>query len=675
MSSITKPAHQSSEPTAKKKFGKNLNKLTKPPAPPVTCSAKSSASSRNGLLLLSTKRPSGGNPASSSGAVSGILSSKPQASTKPLPSLGLQYESNTSTHDALLGAVVGASRYEAQQQPDAWGVAEKNQKGTSDEPRVSQMQGESFAENTTAEKSSTSPVSNTFAEDGHRFREVEYTQDRYDRYHRDNHNYGVPNGLLEDLGSRQHPADNNDFNFGGHDEIQQRDSTVEDVQGLYMSRAAQERAEKHRLEEEARIMKQKERSAQKLRELEDRMATAGHGDNANGNNPGQAKHPKFLLDKLDRSNKNADRGSPEPVPAMGGDRSSARTLFDPNRTYSSLVGGGAVQDKAIEVRSGDGDAVSRQRDGRAATEKGGQSPEASAAPYADASQYSRQVIHLASYEDRDRGERGGSAGPRMLYDPKSGSMVAVPNREDSGPSGRRKERGKKGRNGRDKEAKADAHATTDGSKAGRKGKSKKDENGAHRVKSAPDTSSASKTDVKKIRAVNSRRRLPRTCGVLYARDEKGNLFCADGCDGDLGYGAHSVPGGRNQNQPAYSQTTETQEVDEGALEDRHSDSSFMIDPRMQESGQGLILQTGFALVEPKETKMDWVKPNEKIVLVTGADDSPTLQATAKAWAPSQATLAAIVQEKPGVAVSVGSADDVDTDDDDAPVSFTSYLGL
>jgi hypothetical protein len=40
---------------------------------------------------------------------------------------------------------------------------------------------------------------------------------------------------------------------------------------------------------------------------------------------------------------------------------------------------------------------------------------------------SAPVIHLTSYEDRDRGEsrKLGNTAPRMLYDPKSGSMVAV----------------------------------------------------------------------------------------------------------------------------------------------------------------------------------------------------------------------------------------------------------
>ena len=47
--------------------------------------------------------------------------------------LGLTTESYTSAHDALLGAVIGASRMtDTQQPPDAWGISEKQ---TSSEPK------------------------------------------------------------------------------------------------------------------------------------------------------------------------------------------------------------------------------------------------------------------------------------------------------------------------------------------------------------------------------------------------------------------------------------------------------------------------------------------------------------------------------------------------------------
>lgn len=121
-------ASQQSEITTKKKFGKNLNKQLSKPPPQNLGAAKPSSTSRNGLLLLSTKRQSSGVVASSAG---GILANKSAsgASARPLPSLGLQNKLNTSTHDALLGAVVGASRSELQE-PDAWGVADKGKSST-----------------------------------------------------------------------------------------------------------------------------------------------------------------------------------------------------------------------------------------------------------------------------------------------------------------------------------------------------------------------------------------------------------------------------------------------------------------------------------------------------------------------------------------------------------------
>ena len=65
-----------------------------------------------------------------------------------------------------------------------------------------------------------------------------------------------------------------------------------------------------------------------------------------------------------------------------------------------------------------------------------------------------------------------------------------------------------------------------------------------------------------------------------------------------------------------------------------------------------------------EQEMEWVKPNEKIELITGAPESPTLQATATPWAPSQAVLAVVAaKESTNKTESVNSSDGTDTDDD------------
>jgi hypothetical protein len=83
--------------------------------------------------------------------------------------------------------------------------------------------------------------------------------------------------------------------------------------------------------------------------------------------------------------------------------------------------------------------------------------------------------------------------------------------------------------------------------------------------------------------------------------------------------------------------------------------------------------------EMRQKEIDWVKPNEKIELVTGVDDSPSLQATASPWAPSQAALAAAAAAKeqlrkdhvtvnPPIDHEMVSDDAEDSDDDDHPVS-------
>lgn len=624
MSSATRSStqQQSSETTTKKKFGKNLNKLTKPPAPPISSGPKANASSRNGLLLLSTKRPSSGvNTASSTG---GILSNKSsQVASKPLPSLGLQYESSTSTHDALLGAVVGASRAEAQQQPDAWGVADK--KGSVGEPN-------SRTEENPAPQAA--PSSKNPSEE-----------------------FNAPEKNEAETHSGEAPISNWD-EYGGREVSREKYENEPDVQGTYMSQLARERAEKHRVEEETRQSAQKERATQRLRELEQKMITGNES-------PSEGAVSQSEVERLERSQSISEEYPPNHSGTSSTERTSQRTLYDPNRTYSSLVGGGAKDEK--ELRSGLPDASAQLRNGRTAQGGYAQDPQ----QFSDSRdpKYNRQpIIHLSSYEDRDRGERGTSAGPRMLYDPKSGSMVAVPSREDTAASGRgRKDRGKKGKNVRDKEGKVDLKPDTsnDSSKGGRKGKQRREEI----VNQRKESGSQVKIDSKKGRILSDRK-LPRTCGVLYAKDNKGNYFCADGCDGDLGYGAHSVPGGHTRNPDAYAKFRESREQAQGKESDTldsRLENSINSGALQGESTPGVTLHTGFGVPESNEVKHDWIKPNEKIELITGIADSPTLQATAKAWAPSRTALAAAVAAA-GKAVKPSSTDKVDeqVEDDVSP---------
>lgn len=589
MSSVAKTSPQlqqqsSSEITTKKKFGKNLNKLTKPPPPTSSSSAKSNANSRNGLLLLSTKRPSSGNNAATTG---GILASKTVSGTptKPLPSLGLQNKSSTSTHDALLGAVVGASRAESQE-PDAWGVAEKQKSPTNEfDSMGSEMHqggGQDIAHGLSYQETAPSP-------------------DRMERIVAQS-SPDLPSTNWDEYGGRNLSANGNAGLYNPANDL------TEDDQKAAMARMARERADMRRNEEESRQYEQREKAAQKLRELDDKKAVS------------------------------------DDVPS--------RTLFDPSKPSKDSF---TTPEKLSNLQNG-------------ASLNGAYTPET---PGDSHDAYSRQPIQLSSYDDRDRGERGGSAAPRMLYDPKSGSMVAVPSRDDSAAGVRgRKERGKKPvKTTRDKEVKPDSKQDADSTK-GKKGKREK--------KPTVDSPSTAKPEPKK--KPSKERKLPRTRGVLYSRDNKGNFVCSDGCDGDLGYGAHSVPGGRVKNADAYTSFLEEQKrahlEDDGLYKESAMDTSF------EDGNHHVTLHTGFSIPEPQEVRFDWVKPSDKIELITGIDDSPTLQATAKEWAPSQAALAAAAAAarfEGGVREPIQQADSLDGEDEDeeeedeGPVSPVAHI--
>ena len=79
---------------------------------------------------------------------------------------------------------------------------------------------------------------------------------------------------------------------------------------------------------------------------------------------------------------------------------TATRFSDPGRPYSSLLGGTSATST-----------MSKSNIGANSIDEGD-----SREP---------KMIQFNSYDDRDRGSRSSGAGPRMLFDPKSGSMVAV----------------------------------------------------------------------------------------------------------------------------------------------------------------------------------------------------------------------------------------------------------
>jgi hypothetical protein len=84
--------------------------------------------------------------------------------------------------------------------------------------------------------------------------------------------------------------------------------------------------------------------------------------------------------------------------------------------------------------------------------------------------------------------------------------------------------------------------------------------------------------------------------------------------------------------------------------------------------------------EAQEAVVEWVKANEKIELLTGAQDSPTLKATAQPWAPSEAALAAAQEFKEkttqsSISVDSGlnqSAEEEEDDFEEDHVSFSRF---
>jgi len=652
--------------TTKKKFGKNLNKLTAPPVIPVVQgNNKSSSSSKNGFLLLSTKRNiSGSSAATASG---GILSSKSvQNTAKPIPNLGLHTELTSSTHDALLGVVVGASRLESQQQPDAWGVAEKQEQ--SQNTRIQKNKEHAAfvplvsAETTPRENNTATSKKNTENISINGKSEHNLTQDE-ERSNPDSVNDEFRTSNWDEYGGRHlESKDGNNLN-----ELSGNNLSNDDEQGAFMTKLARQRAEKKRDEEQNRMLEQKERAAQRLRELEEKMtmkkkeitpAKSAKGVNTFDKYNAESKiQSRIVLEKL----KQKDSAT---VPLSTTPGRTQRTLYDPNipgKSYSSLVAG-PLPEKLEKSSNVFEQSTKSQQLLLTAFRKNG-APSQQGTYSADPESFDRQsVIQLACYEDRNRGDRNTSAAPRMLFDPKSGSMIEVTSREEGATSGRNRKIGKKNKNSRDKHSKKDLPTDSNNidSKGRRKFKGAKEAN--HRLKGVSGESSTSKQE-KRLKIADPRK-IPRTCGVLYSRDKKGVVFCTDGCEGDLGYGVHSVPGGRVKNSEAYSKYIDCQkQIKEEAILNydaiNHND---------------VILETGFHISDVRHPKHEWIRPNEKIELITGDEDSPTLQATAREWAPSHTPFTLSERDKMTLS-STGSLDEDEDEDEELAEDHDAPLGL
>ena len=432
----------------------------------------------------------------------------------------------------------------------------------------------------------------------------------------------------------------------------------------FMKKLAKERAMKLRQEEENRIQEQKERAALRLKELEMKMAQKSTS----------TVHGQSKSDLGDQSYYNQYHQRQQPK----------RTLYDPHstssRTHSSLIGNDSnnnTTNHSMEYRSNNDD---------------NRESSSSSIPYPNHHQppphslsenigTTMPMYNLSSYEDRDRGMvRNVNTGPRMLFDPKSGSMVAAPSRDDKTASGNKdrdrkvSNKGKK-ENVKSKGSKSRRDLDNGGTSSnesqgleGGKGNKSRNTNKKDMRKNDDKSTNARGDGTRKItnsttsrkngKSNNKKSSLPRTNGVLYRRNEKGNLVSADGCEGDEGYGAHSVPGGRIRNPKGFA--VHKRKLQSAGDRNKKMSADFgdqgytrwnsQYDYGYDTAPSKTLNRSHFMRksVSTKEStdgnNVDLSTPllvtaDEKLDLLTGIDDSPKLQATAAEWAPSKAALA------------------------------------
>lgn len=584
-------------------------------------------------MLLSTKKGSG----------SGLL-----GKSKSTVGVG-----NSSQQDGLLNALQGISQVEetkVKETPQAWGSRVGDVKGV--EATNTSMHGDSKQRNPPVSKTVVVDRISTSVVPSLKSEEVETTAFK-----------STNDGKSKDVSQRQNSKDASVKVVEKDEERAVEGISMKEVSSMqalngsnnnesqveFMARLAQESKEKRRKEEEARTLEQKERAAERLQALEKKM-----GPKSNTSSGG------VILENLSRNPPNSKTRRDNANNSRVDQTQKARTLYDPSRPYNSSVGANGGRKNESPKKT---DATERKN-------AGGSPP--------------IQKIQLSGYDDQGRGERSSSSGPRMLFDPKSGSMVAVSKRDDAGTtssSKSRRDRAKeKGRNGKDTGRRNEAGYGNrlDGSRPLSRKERKRE--GKERKHSADASGSRSPNSIdngtshhggKNSSNRKDNNKLPRTRGVLYKRDENGNLLSADGCDGDVGYGSHSVPGGRLRNAKAYTSYSKISvEAQNNAHNYNHhhltDTSGFHMDHEKYAMNLPSSLTRDHFMRSPKKVHGDnsqilpepvTVKPNERIEILTGLEESPTLQATAAVWAPSEAALAELKKKTPAKISKKTSLDD------------------
>ncbi len=623
----------------KKKFGKNLNKLVKqqqqPSAPPpIQGSSRGGGVASSGLLLLSTK-----------GTKKSVTSS-------------------TSTHEALVsvlnGGEVGGGKTITKVASGVNRLSDRDgQSTTGKKEKMGAVWGKTA---TTAASSLTTSARDKSQPDvisGSKTpvnREEEKSSrqnldlNRYLRNNQSEISKEMQNGKNKDLHNKSDAMSTGKYTQATHDQqpesasmnttpiptfkpvpteitatkasvpVSSKEETMnsQEDQVEFMKKLAKERAEKRRKEEEARIQEQKERAAARLKELELKMNLGKK------NSKGINENPTGTVINV-----------------------AKKKLYDPSRSYSSLLGGGnGVMNESVNNTNSNS------------------SPRISSDP---------PKIQFSSYEDRDRGARGPSSGPRMLFDPKSGSMVAAPSRDIGSTSSRGRKEKKKSRSGKDHD---DPHDEADARPSRHRNKR---ESGLRKHKHKESNEEKVSNEVATIKSrkgtLRRTRTLPRTCGVLYKRDRTGQIVSADGCEGDQGYGAHSVPGGRVRNPKSFAVFKQRLRFEEKQYRNAndimygnhgytglhaHQQYAGFVTPNgdydYTSEWQNNGLNRSHFMRKSQQAKTDAqedfsenrdnelptslrVKGDEKLDLFTDLEASPKLQASAAVWAPSEAVLA------------------------------------
>mmetsp|Transcript_32191 Transcript_32191/g.78490 ORF Transcript_32191/g.78490 Transcript_32191/m.78490 type:complete len:873 (-) Transcript_32191:1621-4239(-) len=670
----------------KKKFGKNLNKLTAATAVPATANTKQQQKTENGLLLLSSAKRS------SNLATASSLGGNGAGGTGTTGGGGLLSNSSSNNNPSKTGQQKQNEASSVTQKPDAWHVAEfkqhdfeqhqqqkKQEEPSQDVPSQQRQQDQPLQPERQQEYQNQRQHENPAKEAAGDVTEPHFKSSNWDEYggrnlpttsSHDNHEDKL-NGNNEPT-SEMGDGNSNDKKNVGKD--------GEDPNMHMERRLVRAKRDQWRQEEEKRMLAQKEGAAERLRQLDEKSGRTNTnrndddgqdgGDAATAGNAWQSKnqqeqqHPvnsraaaldrntknETPTDRMERSNRRQPNGD------RGGGGGNNKYLFDPNASSGS--GNGRQQssnERSPRMNGADGPNTGRN----------GYRPRLDSET--DLSRSSTEdkmeVIHLSSYDDQDRGNRGAVAGgPRMLFDPKSGSMVEA---GSAGPqSTKRSRRAGQKRTERRKEFRSDVGRDTAGGRG----------NGGKEGRGGRSSGGRGRGTPNKKKDFPEPTTLPRTCGVLYARNDDGNYYCVDGEEAELGYGAHSVPGGRVKNPEAYVKYEDTKKQDRKKDTKNKAQSNKQVKapsrkerllmkleqqehtskkkeklrkptPRSkrwkQNSGNDDTVpfdgvQDDYGVEGENEESVlhhDWVKHDDKLELITGVE-SPTLQATAKEFSPA-----------------------------------------